>query len=111
MTEPADRAQRSPESPTKSAREEMMTPIRAGLRVAAAAAIVLLSTGARAEPIEIKFASFIGPQAHLNVRVFGPWSERVTRASQGTLKITLVPSGVLGKNGQIVDRVNSGVAG
>lgn len=89
-----------------------MRPVTAGLRGAAALALaVFAASAARAEPIEIKFASFIGPQAHLNVRIFGPWSDRVTKASQGTLKITLVPGGVLGKNGQIVDRVNSGVAG
>lgn len=79
--------------------------------IAALIGATMAVPSAWAEPIEIKFASFVAPQAHINVRVFAPWAERVTRASQGTIKITLVAGGVLGKNGQIVDRIMSGVAG
>ena len=48
-------------------------------------------------------------RAHLNVQVFGPWAEKVTQASEGTLKVEFIPGGVLGTEGQLLERVRSGV--
>jgi len=62
------------------------------------------------EPIVLKFGSTAPTRAHLNVQVYAPWSERVTKASEGTLKVDFVPGSVLGSDGQMVERVTSGVA-
>lgn len=70
-----------------------------------------IAQGASAEaPVVLKFGSTAPTRAHLNVQVYAPWSERVTKASQGTLKIDFIPGSVLGSDGQMVERVNSGVA-
>jgi TRAP-type C4-dicarboxylate transport system substrate-binding protein len=62
------------------------------------------------EPIVLKFGSTAPTRAHLNVQIYAPWSERVTKASEGTLKIDFIPGSVLGSDGQMVERVKSGVA-
>jgi TRAP-type C4-dicarboxylate transport system substrate-binding protein len=72
---------------------------------------VALAHGASAEePIVLKFGSTAPNRAHLNVQIYAPWSERVTKASQGTLKVDFIPGSVLGSDGQMVERVKSGVA-
>jgi TRAP-type C4-dicarboxylate transport system substrate-binding protein len=70
-----------------------------------------IAHGASAEePIVLKFGSTAPTRAHLNVQVYAPWSERVTKASEGTLKVDFIPGSVLGGDGQMVERVKSGVA-
>lgn len=80
-------------------------------RVAAVLAAALVTLGAAcAEPVTITFGSPAPPKAHFNVEIFAPWAEKVTKDSEGTLKVDFVPGGVLGSHGQMYDRVLSGVA-
>ncbi|MBR1297365.1 TRAP transporter substrate-binding protein [Bradyrhizobium sp. AUGA SZCCT0042] len=66
-------------------------------------------SSALAEPVTLRLGAPAPARAHLNVRIFGPWSEKVTQASEGTLKIEFVPGGVLGTEGQLIERVKNGV--
>jgi len=75
-----------------------------------ASLVVLLSvSGACAEPVTLRLGAPAPARAHLNLQVFGPWAEKVTQASEGTLKIEFIPGGVLGTEGQLLERVRSGV--
>ncbi len=51
-----------------------------------------------AQPVLLKFASFESPTAPFTARVFIPWAEEVTQASNGILKIEVYPGGTLGRN-------------
>jgi TRAP-type C4-dicarboxylate transport system substrate-binding protein len=79
-------------------------------RILAAAICLFAPSAALAEPISLKFASTAPPRAHLNVQIYAPWVERVNKASEGTLKIEFMPGSVLGGDGQMMERVNAGVA-
>lgn len=71
-------------------------------------ALSMLAAPALAEPIRVKLASPAPAPAPIN-KVFGAWAERVTQASNGSLIVEFVPGGVLGKEGQLLDRVAMGV--
>lgn len=79
-------------------------------RVLGIALGVVIATHAQAEPIVLKFGSTAPPRAHLNNQIYAPWAERVTKASEGTLKVEFIPGSVLGSDGQMVERVKQGVA-
>jgi TRAP-type C4-dicarboxylate transport system substrate-binding protein len=51
-----------------------------------------------AQPVVLQFARFESPNAPFTARVFIPWAEEVTQASNGTLKIEVFPGGILGRN-------------
>jgi TRAP-type C4-dicarboxylate transport system substrate-binding protein len=71
----------------------------------------VLSMGAAAQPVTLKFASFEPPQAPITGSVFMPWAEEVTKASGGALKIEVFPGGVLGRSPlQQLKLVQDGVA-
>lgn len=71
----------------------------------------VLSMGAAAQPVTLKFASFEPPQAPITGSVFMPWAEEVSKASGGALKIEVFPGGVLGRSPlQQLKLVQDGVA-
>ncbi|MCO5160190.1 MAG: TRAP transporter substrate-binding protein [Mesorhizobium sp.] len=69
-----------------------------------------LTTGASAEPIELKFAVSAPPQVHYNQKVLIPWAEKVTADSGGTIVVKMYFAGALGKAGQFLEVVQSGAA-
>jgi TRAP-type C4-dicarboxylate transport system substrate-binding protein len=66
-------------------------------------------SAAVAEPVALRLGAPAPARAHLNVQIFGPWAQKVTAASEGTLKVEFVPGGVLGTEGQLIERVKNGV--
>lgn len=77
----------------------------------ASAALISLALPASAQPVVLKFASFEPPTAPFTSRVFIPWAEDVTKASNGTLKIEVFAGGTLGRNPlQQLKLVQDGVA-
>lgn len=75
--------------------------------LAAAIASILCGT-AWAEPQKIRLASPAPGPAAIN-GFFARWAEDVTAASDATLMIEFVPGGVLGREGQLLDRVAAGL--
>lgn len=74
-----------------------------------AAVFAFTTSSAVSETVTLRFGAPAPVRAHLNVQVFGPWAEKVSKDSQGTLKIEFIPGGVLGTEGQLLERVSSGV--
>lgn len=70
----------------------------------------LLATPAVAEPVQVRFASFVGPGHPLNADIITEFIERVNRDSKGTLKIELFPGGTLAKPADVYRNVATGVA-
>jgi TRAP-type C4-dicarboxylate transport system substrate-binding protein len=80
--------------------------ISRSLRVACAAAVLLLATaGARAEPVALKFATLNAPQSFLVTRFIKPWTDRMVQQSNGALKIDLFNGFALASNLNVYDRV------
>ena len=79
--------------------------------IASAVGVVLTlglsSTTADAETT-LTFASAAPAPAPIN-RAFEAWAQKVTEATGGEVTINVVAGGTLGRNGQLLDRVQSGV--
>src|SRR3954467_166662 len=74
------------------------------------AALLLTSTGAIAQPVELRFAFPAPPTSFFNTQVFTPWAKEVEAASNGTLTIRIVPGLVLATQENVYDRVLKGIA-
>jgi TRAP-type C4-dicarboxylate transport system substrate-binding protein len=70
---------------------------RAFLAAAGAVAGILLPTLAHAQTT-LRFSSFEPPVAFITKEILTPWSETVSKASEGTLKIDMFPGGTLGRD-------------
>lgn len=77
--------------------------------LALAALSVLVASAAAADPVVIRMANSVPANAHMNVQVFGPWCERVTAQSEGTVDAKLFPSDAIATSQNIWDRIQSGV--
>lgn len=81
------------------------------IRTGAALCAGLSAAVALAQPVVLKFASFEPPTAPFTSRVFMPWAEDVTKASNGALRIEVFAGGTLGRNPlQQLKLVQDGVA-
>ena len=78
--------------------------------VLAAALAAVIVTPALADPVELKFAFGGPPQAALYSQGIQPWSEQVSKDSDGTIDIKLFPGGTIANLNQAYDRVLNGVA-
>lgn len=79
--------------------------------IAALFAASLAAPVAAQQPVKLKFASFEPPQAPITGKVFTPWAQDVTKASNGTLEIEMFPGGQLGRNPlQQLKLVEDGIA-
>jgi TRAP-type C4-dicarboxylate transport system substrate-binding protein len=67
------------------------------LTLAGAAALALCSTTASSQT-QIKFASFVFPQAELNTNVFTPFVTKFNEEMKGTAEIKLFAGGTLGRD-------------
>jgi len=80
------------------------------IRTAVAAVILALAAGqASADPVLIRMANSVPATAHMNVQVFGPWCERVTAQSGGTVDAKLFPSDAISNARNMWDRILAGV--
>jgi len=64
----------------------------------AGAAALALSTGSAMSQTQIKFASFVFPQAELNTNVFAPFIAKFNEEMKGAVEIKLFPGGTLGRD-------------
>jgi len=63
------------------------------------------------QPVKLKFASFEPPQAPITGKVFTPWAQDVSKASNGALEIEMFPGGQLRRNPlQQLKLVEDGIA-
>ena len=73
--------------------------------------VAISAAWAQPQPIVLKFANFEPPTAPFTARVFIPWAEEVTKASNGLLKVEMYTGGTLGRSPlQQLKLVQDGVA-
>lgn len=74
------------------------------------AGLLIACTGAGIASAQntMTFASAAPGPAPLN-KAFVQWADKVAEATNGAVKINVVPGGTLGRNGQLLDRVAAGV--
>lgn len=63
-----------------------------------------------AETIELKFAHGFSPKHTMQVKVFEPWAEKITKLTNGKVKFTMFPGGALGKMPDHYSLVENGLA-
>jgi TRAP-type C4-dicarboxylate transport system substrate-binding protein len=80
-------------------------------RIAIAAAAVFLAFTAQAQdkPINLRFSYWIPPK-HQLVPSTQTWGESLTKATNGTVKVTIFPSNQLGKGPDHYDMAKDGIA-
>lgn len=72
---------------------------------------VLLPAGtAEAQSIELKFAHAFSPRHTMQVKVFEPWAEKISKETNGQVKVTFFPGGALGKTPDHYDLAEKGIA-
>ncbi|WP_029041340.1 TRAP transporter substrate-binding protein [Cucumibacter marinus] len=77
-------------------------------QIACCAVACMFAMPAAAQTVNLKLASPAPAPALIN-QVFAGWAERVNAAADGAITIEFIPGGVLGKEGQMLDRVAAGV--
>ena len=68
------------------------------VKLAGIALAAVVSCGAHADPIKLRFASFAPDTEQTFKTVFKPFAEAVNKDSGGTVQIELFPNGALGRN-------------
>jgi hypothetical protein len=69
-----------------------------GLMIAAFGIMTLLPPAqVGAETIELKFAQPFSPKHTMQKKVFEPWAEKISKMTNGKVKVTFFPGGALGK--------------
>ena len=76
--------------------------------LATGCAMAALAATASAQTIELKLSHW-GPPTHVNQKVYLPWADMVAKKSDGKLKVTVFPGGVLGKPADHWDMGENGV--
>jgi len=87
-----------------------MKKLRSLSAVMAGAALAALATGAAAQQRTLKLHHLLGPKAPAHTHMLVPWSQRVEKATGGSVKIDIYPSMSLGgKPPQLINQVRDGV--
>ncbi len=73
-------------------------------------ASMLCMDSASAETIELKLAHGFTPKHTMQVKVFEPWAEKITKLTHGKVKFTMFPGGALGKMPDHYSLVEKGLA-
>ena len=72
--------------------------------------LMLGASGASAQDITtLKFGTFVGPTAFLNVKIFEPWFKQIESDSGGRLKVEFLSGGSAGKPQETMDAVRAGI--
>ncbi|MFD4841060.1 TRAP transporter substrate-binding protein [Achromobacter sp. NPDC058515] len=80
------------------------------LRVAAAALLALCALPARAEPVVLKMAHFLGPQSFFQVDLVEPWARELERRTGGRVRVEVLNgSSPLGNVRKQASQVKEGV--
>ncbi len=81
------------------------------LMVAVFGIMVLLPPEAvEAETIELKFAQPFSPKHTMQKKVFEPWAEKLSKMTNGKVKVTFFPGGALGKTPDHYGLAEKGIA-
>lgn len=73
-------------------------------------AVLALGGAAKAEPMQLRLATFGPPTSYFYVDIVLPWAEAVSKDSQGTIEIKHFGGSVLGNAGNMIDTVTTGAA-
>lgn len=73
-------------------------------------ALLAVATAAAQSPVQLKFGVQTPEQVHYNRELFKPWAEKVQADSGGTIEIKFFFGGTLGKEGQLLEVMESGAA-
>jgi TRAP-type C4-dicarboxylate transport system substrate-binding protein len=73
-------------------------------------AFVLSAGPAIAQSIELKFAQPFSPKHTMQTKVFEPWAEKISKMTNGKVKVTFFPGGALGKTPDHYDLAEKGIA-
>lgn len=65
---------------------------------------------ADAKTITLKFATGFSPKHTMQTKVFEPWAEKISKMSEGRIKVTFYPGGALGKTPDHYDLAEKGIA-
>jgi len=63
-----------------------------------------------AAPIEIRYSTYLPPHHHLVRNVYNRWAQEVGKRTGGRVKVTVYPSGALGKTPDHYDMAAKGIA-
>ena len=63
-----------------------------------------------AQTIELKFAHAFSPKHTLQAKVFEPWAEKISKLTNGKVKVTFYPGGALGKAPDLYGLAEKGIA-
>lgn len=94
-------------------RENIMNSIlkKTGIAVALASCVAFSAIGATAQEVTLKAHHFLSPKHNTHAKVLAPWAEKISKASNGRIKINIFPAMQLGgKPPQLLDQVRNGVA-
>lgn len=89
---------------------------RAGLRCSVLVMVFMLTwilvglSPVSAAPIELRYSTYLPPTHHLVKNIYSRWAEEVGKRTHGRVKVTLYPSGVLGKAVDHYDMALKGIA-
>lgn len=72
--------------------------------------IMVASAPAGAETIELKFAQAFSPKHTMQTKVFEPWAEKISKMTDGKVKVTFYPGGALGKTPDHYALAEKGIA-
>lgn len=80
------------------------------LFVMVAFAMLICVNTAESKDIELKFATPFSPKHTMQVKVFEPWAEKISKETNGQVKVTFFPGGALGKPSDLYDLAEKGIA-
>jgi TRAP-type C4-dicarboxylate transport system substrate-binding protein len=70
----------------------------------------VISGAATADVIDLKFSHSFSPMHTMQKKVFEPWGEKLGKATNGQVKISMFPGGALGKPGDQYALAETGIA-
>lgn len=72
--------------------------------------VAVFTGGAAAATVDLKFSHSFSPMHTMQKKVFEPWGEKLSQATNGQLKVTMFPGGALGKPGDQYALAETGIA-
>jgi len=70
---------------------------------------LLAAAQANAKTITLKFATGFSPKHTMQTKVFEPWAEKISKMSNGQVKVVFYPGGALGKTPDHYDLAEKGI--
>ena len=80
------------------------------LTIVFCSAIILPAHNVFAKDIVLRFATGFSPRHTMQTKVFEPWAEKISKMTNGKVKVTFFPGGALGKMPDHYDLAEKGIA-